>query len=116
MNMNVIATPATTHTLADFATRLRYEDLPADVIAMAKRCILDSFGCGVFGAQTPWTQAVTRVVNQLGQAQRASAWGQKGKADVLGASFINGTSAQGYELDDCTTSPCRTTAPGSSRR
>lgn len=101
MNMNVIATPATTHTLADFATRLRYEDLPADVIAMAKRCILDSFGCGVFGAQTPWTQAVTRVVNQLGQAQRASAWGQKGKADVLGASFINGTSAQGYELDDC---------------
>lgn len=101
MNMNVIATPATTHTLADFATGLRYEDLPADVIAMAKRCILDSFGCGVFGAQTPWTQAVTRVVNQLGQAQRASAWGQKGKADVLGASFINGTSAQGYELDDC---------------
>lgn len=102
MNIAVTAdTPATTRIVADFAAKLRYEDLPDDVIAMAKRCILDSFGCGVFGAQTPWTQAVTRVVRSLGQAQRASAWGQKGKADVLGASFINGTSAQGYELDDC---------------
>ncbi|HVY86958.1 MAG TPA: MmgE/PrpD family protein [Caulobacterales bacterium] len=93
--------PPVTRMLAEFATKLRYEDLTPDVIAMAKRSILDSFGCGVFGANTPWTQAVTRVVNGLGQAQRASAWGQKGKADVLGASFINGTSAQGYELDDC---------------
>ncbi|WP_164778171.1 MmgE/PrpD family protein [Mesorhizobium sp. M7A.F.Ca.US.006.01.1.1] len=101
MNINVTGNPATTRNLADFAVGLRYEDLSPGVIAMAKRCILDSFGCGVFGAQTPWTQAVTRVVNQLGQAQRASAWGQKGKADVLGASFINGTSAQGFELDDC---------------
>ena len=102
MNIAVTAAvPATTRAIAEFAVGLRYEDLPPDVIAMAKRCILDSFGCGVFGAQTPWTQAVTRVVSFLGQAQRASAWGQKGKADVLGASFINGTSAQGYELDDC---------------
>lgn len=104
MNIAVTAAataPATTRTVAEFAVGLRYEDLPPEVIAMAKRCILDSLGCGVFGAQTPWTQAVTRVVNSLGQAKRASAWGQKGKADVLGASFINGTSAQGYELDDC---------------
>lgn len=101
MNIAVNPVPATTRTLSDFAVGIRYEDLPQEVIEMAKRCILDSFGCGVFGAPTPWAQAVTRVVNSLGQAQRASAWGQKGKADVLGAAFINGTSAQGYELDDC---------------
>jgi 2-methylcitrate dehydratase PrpD len=95
------APPPVTRMLADYATSLRFEDLTPDVIAMAKRCILDSFGCGVFGAQTPWTQAISRVVDSLRQSQRASAWGQKRKADVLGASFINGTSAQGYELDDC---------------
>ena len=101
--MNIVAktTPPITREVSEFAAGLRYEDLPPEVVAMAKRCILDSFGCGVFGAQTPWTQSVTRVVNSLGQAPRASAWGQTGKADVLGASFINGTSAQGYELDDC---------------
>lgn len=106
MNVNVsvdkeVMSIGPTRALSEFASGLRYEDLPEDVITMAKRCILDSFGCGVFGAQTPWTQAVTRVVDGLGQSKRASAWGQKRKADVLGASFINGTSAQGYELDDC---------------
>jgi 2-methylcitrate dehydratase PrpD len=107
MNVNVSAVQkdatqvGPTQALAEFASGLTYDDLPEEVIAMAKRCILDSFGCGVFGARTPWTQAVTRVVDGLGQSPRASAWGQKGKADVLGAAFINGTSAQGYELDDC---------------
>src|SRR3569623_1809929 len=88
MNIAVTAkatTPATTRTVAEFAVGLRYEDLPPEVVAMAKRCILDSLGCGVFGAQPPWTQAVTRVVSRLGQATRASAWGQKGTATQLGA-------------------------------
>lgn len=102
MNVHAkIEAPPVTRMLAEYATKLRYEDLTPEVIAMAKRCILNSFGCGVFGAQTPWTLAVSRVVDGLHQSPRASAWGQKRKADVLGASFINGTSAQGYELDDC---------------
>ncbi len=99
--VNVVKAPPVTRMLSEFATKMRYEDLPPEVVAMAKRCILDSFGCGVFGANTPWTQSITRVVNSLGQAKKASAWGQKHKADVLGTSFINGTSAQGFELDDC---------------
>lgn len=40
-------------TLADFAVRLRYEDLPADVIRSVKRTILDTVGCafGGYGAE-----------------------------------------------------------------
>ena len=90
-----------TRALADFAVNLKYEDLPPEVISDAKRAILDNLGCGVFGAQTPWTQSVRRVVESLGQSQTASGWGQKVKADPLGIAFINGTSAQGFELDDC---------------
>ncbi|APH74222.1 MmgE/PrpD family protein [Aquibium oceanicum] len=90
-----------TRAVAEFAVNLTYEDLPPEVISDAKRCILDSLGCGVFGAQTPWTQSVRRVVESLGQSQKSSAWGQKVKADPLGIAFINGTSAQGFELDDC---------------
>lgn len=90
-----------TRALAEFAVNLKYEDLPVEVVSDAKRCILDSLGCGIFGAQTPWTQAVRRVVESLGQSQTASAWGQTVKADPLGIAFINGTSAQGFELDDC---------------
>ena len=100
--MNVsVKVPSTTRTVAEFAVGLRYEDLPAEVIAYAKQCILDSLGCGIFGAPTPWAKSVARVVGKLGQKQGASAWGMKLRADPLGVALINGTAAQGYELDDC---------------
>src|SRR5260221_11169498 len=100
--MNVaVSVPSTTRMVAEFAVKLRYEDLPANVIAAAKQCILDSLGCGAFGAPTPWSQSVARTVAKLGQKQGASAWGMKLRADPLGIALINGTSAQGYELDDC---------------
>ena len=44
---------------------------------------------------------MARTVARLGQKQGASAWGMKLRADPLGIALINGTSAQGYELDDC---------------
>ena len=58
-------------------------------------------GCGIFGAPTPWTKSVARVVEKLGQKKGASAWGMKLRADPTGIALINGTAAQGYELDDC---------------
>lgn len=100
MNATFTAPPVT-RMLAEFAVGLRYEDLSDDLIAMAKRCILDSLGCGLYGAPTPWTEAVARVVASLGQKPGAAAWGTSFSADPLGAAFINGTAAQGYELDDC---------------
>lgn len=96
-----VKVPSTTRTLAEFAVRTRYEDLPADIVANAKRCVLDSLGCGIFGSPKPWTQAVSRVVDRLGQRQGASAWGQRLRADPTGVALINGTAAQGFELDDC---------------
>jgi 2-methylcitrate dehydratase len=36
-------------TLADYAVRLRYEDLPAEVVRTAKRTILDTVGCAIGG-------------------------------------------------------------------
>ncbi|MEJ1978325.1 MAG: MmgE/PrpD family protein [Acetobacteraceae bacterium] len=100
--MNVeVKVPSATREIAEFAVRLRYEDLPEDIIANAKRCILDSLGCGVYGADKPWTQSVARVVARLGQQQSASAWGSTLRADPLGVALINGTASQGFELDDC---------------
>lgn len=96
-----VATRPVTRELAEFAASLRYQDLPADVVAAARRCVLDSLGCGIYGSATPWVDSVVRTVNLLGQARTASAWGRTGKADPLGAALINGTAAQGYELDDC---------------
>jgi aconitate decarboxylase len=95
------ATRPVTRELTEFVSGLRYEDLPAEVVAMARRCVLDSLGCGIYGSRTPWVDSVVKVVELLGQAPTASAWGRPVKADPLGAALINGTAAQGYELDDC---------------
>ena len=40
---------AVAETLADFAVKLRYEDLPGDVIRTVKRTILDTIGCAIGG-------------------------------------------------------------------
>ncbi|GGA76947.1 MmgE/PrpD family protein [Nitratireductor aestuarii] len=100
--MNVAVTqPPVTRTLAEFAVGLRYEDLPVETIEFAKQCILDSLACGIYGSTMPWSHSVARVVQSLGQAQTASVWGMRQKGDPLGVVFVNGTSAQGFELDDC---------------
>ena len=49
-----VAPVAVTHALADFAMGLRYEDLPADIVKLAKQCILDNLGCGIYGSAMPW--------------------------------------------------------------
>lgn len=100
--MNVaVSVSSPTRALAEFAANLRYEDLPSDLVTLAKQCILDSLGCSVFGSDKPWTKSVARVVSRLGQKPSASAFGMALRADPTGAALINGTSAQGFELDDC---------------
>ncbi|MDV3127248.1 MmgE/PrpD family protein [Mycobacterium sp. 21AC1] len=98
---NGISTRPVTRILADFVANLRYEDLPAEVTQMARQSVLDSLGCGIYGSGTQWVDAVVRTVAQFNDADTASVWGRPIKADVLGAALINGTAAQGYELDDC---------------
>ena len=36
-------------TLADYAVKLRYEDLPAEVVRTVKRTIIDTIGCAIGG-------------------------------------------------------------------
>jgi 2-methylcitrate dehydratase PrpD len=102
--MNVeanISTGTPTRDLAEFASALTFDRLPDDLILNAKQCIRDSLACGLFGSAKPWTQAVARTVELLGQSRKASVWGSSQRADPLGVAFINGTAAQGFELDDC---------------
>ena len=41
--------------LAEFASDLRYEDIPASVISIAKACIIDTIGVALFGSSLPWS-------------------------------------------------------------
>ena len=56
--------------LAEFAVALRYEDLPASVVASAKHCLIDAIACAVFGRKLPWSQMV--LEEALGDRSRGT--------------------------------------------
>ena len=89
--------------LADYAAKLRLEDVPADVVQRAKDTITDAVGTIVFGYDLPWSRII------VGQARRS---GPGGKSRILGlggplvqaqaAAFANGALAHAFELDNLT--------------
>jgi len=93
-------TGSPTRTLAEYASALRYVDLPREVIDRAKLCILDSMGCGLFGAGLPWSAKLQRVVQQLQGGQQAKIWGTAFAGSAADAALCNGTSCHAFELDD----------------
>jgi len=38
--------------LADYVAKAKYEDLPADVVAHAKKIVMDTIACGLGGRKT----------------------------------------------------------------
>ncbi len=51
-----------TKRLAEFAVALRYEDIPAPVIAITKACLIDAVGVSLFGSRLPWGKSVADFV------------------------------------------------------
>jgi 2-methylcitrate dehydratase PrpD len=89
-----------TRDLARFGAALRYDDIPADVIARIKLSLLDSIGCCLFGATLPWTQKVAALAEQEGAKPVATLLGLGRKTSASLAALVNGTSGHAFELDD----------------
>lgn len=89
-----------TRDLARFGAALRYDDIPADVIARIKLSLLDSLGCCLFGATLPWTQKVAALAEQEGAKPVATLIGLGRKTSASLAALVNGTSGHAFELDD----------------
>src|SRR5215467_14051241 len=86
--------------LAAFVCELDYAKLPPEVVRRAKDLILDQLGCQLLGSRMQWNQAVYRVVKENKQGGPATIINYGDKVPVDDAVFVNGTFAQGCELDD----------------
>lgn len=76
--------------LAEFASRLRYEDLPTAVVDEAKRIILDTIGCGLGGYAVEKGQMAVRLAQRSGGTPEATILGQAQKVPASMAAFANG--------------------------
>lgn len=86
--------------VARFICDLDYRQLPTQAIQRCKELVLDQLGCQLIGSTMPWNQPVYCFVkeNKKGGPARIVLYGDRAPLDD--AVLVNGTFAQGCELDD----------------
>jgi 2-methylcitrate dehydratase PrpD len=89
-----------TRTLAEFAAALRYEDIPAPAVAIAKAAIIDTVGVVLFGSTLPWSKIVEDYVHHVGDGASTVLGAGFRKASAPGAAFANGAFAHAFEFDN----------------
>jgi 2-methylcitrate dehydratase len=86
---------------ADFALSVRYDDLPKEVVASAKRVLLDTLACA-FGAvgSEPANIAEKTIRKTFGDGNSSTIIGYPRAATVEGALFVNGVLVRALDLND----------------
>jgi aconitate decarboxylase len=86
--------------VAEFVSGLNYKDVPTFAIERIKLLILDSIGCGIYGAGLPWTEILKKTLGGIDSSDSCSLLGSHEKFSAPHAALVNGTQIQGFELDD----------------
>ncbi len=89
-----------TRRIAEFVSGLTYDAVPVEVRERIKLLILDSLGCAIYGAHTPWCEILLGMLSEVDQTRTTSVWGSKARLSSPHAALVNGTAVQGFELDD----------------
>src|SRR5262245_34967806 len=94
--------PGLTRAVAEFITGTKYEDVPAEVIALGKKTLLDGFGLALAGSVSVASPIVRRYLGTLGFApgQPATIVGTATKAPPRFAALANGVSIHADDYDD----------------
>jgi len=88
------------HKIARFALSMKYEDLPAEVVHMAKRCLLDTIGCAIGGHQAPGRAICEATARELGGCEEATIIGSGHRTNVLNASMVNSFMVRYLDYND----------------
>ncbi|MCK4451618.1 MAG: MmgE/PrpD family protein, partial [Anaerolineae bacterium] len=78
-----------THTMAQFALGLQYEDIPADAVHEAKRFLLDSIGCALAAVPNEDMQAAHRYIVALGGTPEATIIGSGHRTNIANGALMN---------------------------
>jgi 2-methylcitrate dehydratase PrpD len=92
--------PSASETLAAFAADLRFEQLPAAVVAKTKLHLLDLLGVALAGAPMEFGKAAYRVGREIGGPATCTVMGGAERLPAAWAAFVNGTLAHGLDYDD----------------
>jgi 2-methylcitrate dehydratase PrpD len=93
--------PGLTRYVTDFILNTKYEDIPADVIELGKKTILDGFGLALAGSVSVSGPIIRKYIETIGLAPgKASVIGTNKKVPVRFAALANGIAIHADDYDD----------------
>jgi len=95
-----VAADTSTRELARFVAGLTLDVIPAEVVSRAQRSLLDTFGCGLFGATLPWSAILRTTLGQVDDGRACRVWGTSQRLSAPHAALANGAAVHAFELDD----------------
>ncbi len=101
----------TESTLAEFALHYPTEKIPADVMHLAKRCVMNSCGVGLVATRDPAVDILLDFLRAEGAAPRATVIGSGFRTSPQNAALANGFLGHLEDYDDTHTTVIHPTAP-----
>lgn len=98
--MSDLASRAVTQAYARFALELAFEDIPADVVEIAREQILATLGSCYAGSKMPGAASVAAGLRILGTGSASTLFGAPGRMPAPSAALYNSAVAQIIEWDD----------------
>lgn len=89
-----------TRKLAAWASSVSFSDIPAPVVQMMKKCLLDTIGCAAAGSERAEIRSLISGILDPAESGKAGVWFQNTAAPVSAALLLNGAMNHAVELDD----------------
>ena len=89
-----------TDALSRAARDIRFEELPSDVVFLARQCLLDWFGVTLAGSREPLTEILRSEVLEQGGHPRATLVGSGERVSIQQAALVNGAASHALDYDD----------------
>ncbi len=89
-----------TRTISDWASQVRFEDLPSEVVREAKRFLMDSVGCALGGAQQHDVHIARKVLGELAGSGNCRVLVTGEQWDPVSASLLNALMIRVMDYND----------------
>lgn len=90
----------TTYFLADLTEKIRYENLPKEVVDKAKMLILDSIACIIGGTLPVQGKKIIDIYGAMKGVPEVGVYGTRQRIPMLNAVYVNSYLATTLDLDD----------------
>ncbi|MCZ6702978.1 MAG: MmgE/PrpD family protein [Ignavibacteria bacterium] len=86
--------------IAEFAIKLKYEDLPEEVVYEVKRFLYDSIGCAFGGYHTKDVNIIRDIYKDIGGKGESTVFGFGDKIPAVNATLVNALMIRALDFND----------------